>query len=43
MVDLVVWVNAKKINLEVINQIQFGLLVFFGGTTTVHDKRFDQP
>ena len=42
MVDLV-WVNAKKIDLEVINQIQFGLLTFFGGTTVVQDKKFDQP
>ena len=42
MVDLV-WVNAKKIDLEVINQIQFGLLIFFGGTTTVQDKKMISP
>ena len=42
MVDLV-WVNAKKIDLEVINQIQYGLLIFFGRTTAVQDKKFDQP
>ena len=41
MVELV-WANTKKIDFEVINQIQFGLLTFFGGTTAVQDKKFDQ-
>ena len=33
--DDVVRVDAKKIDLEASNQIQFGLLTFLEGTTTV--------
>ena len=42
MVELV-WANTKKIDFEVINQIQFGLLTFFGGTTAVQDKNLTSP
>ena len=42
MVELVLG-NTKKIDVEVINQIQFGLLTFFGGSTAVQVKKFDQP
>jgi len=42
MVELV-WANTKKIDFEVINQIQFGLLTFFGGSIAVQVKKFDQP
>ena len=42
MVDLI-RVDAKKIDLQANNQILNGLKAYILSTTTVYDKKIDQP
>ena len=42
MVDMV-RVDTKKIDLEASNQILYGLKAYIVSTTTVLDKKIDQP